>query len=69
MIVNLTEKEFDRLLLALGSALYVCIRAKDQEGMISMLQLANAVNRNNPNWTNYEVPNDHVNVTGAGAAV
>lgn len=66
MHVQLSEEDFQHLLRALGMALYVAINQQDRPLMAQILRLSNEVNKNNPNWTPYEVPNEHVNVTGAG---
>lgn len=51
--IELSRTEFDLLLLALGLAAGT---VKDHKLFNNLLRLANAVNKNNPAWTPYEVP-------------
>jgi hypothetical protein len=69
MHIELNEEEFAQLLFTLGCALGSATVQQDKQQMLAVLRLANAINRHNPNWTNYEVPNEHVNVTGCGSSV
>jgi hypothetical protein len=55
MQIDLNGDEFDVLLIALGYATGAV--SKDNPGLAdSFMRIANAVNRNNPLWTPYEVP-------------
>ena len=52
--IELSNDEFDRLLIALG---YATGAARQQHGDLadSFLRLANLINKDNPRWTPYKV--------------
>ena len=50
---ELTDEETETLTLALGIAAGA---AESPKLVWSIIALANAVHRNNPNWTKYEIP-------------
>jgi hypothetical protein len=54
--IELTKDEMDSLTISLGYALGAATERQDQQLGHSFLRIANAVHRNNPNWTPYEVP-------------
>lgn len=54
--IALTREEYETLLLAVGYATGAALRDNDRKLMRAFLLLANAVNRDNPNWKPYEVP-------------
>ena len=56
MTVELTEEEDELLTQALGIATAAALRNKNHKLATAFLNLANAVHRNNPNWTSYVVP-------------
>lgn len=53
---ELTDDEGDLLTLALGMATGIAAGDKNLNLVRSLLRLANAVHRNNPDWTPYEIP-------------
>lgn len=58
MTIELTQDEFESLLIALGVAVGTFMKQKDWAEVHRLMRLANAINRNNPNWTPYEVPEE-----------
>jgi hypothetical protein len=56
--VQLSEDEYEGLLLMMGYAAGAAEREGDKRLSRCFLRLANAVNRDNPSWTPYEVPPD-----------
>jgi hypothetical protein len=54
--IRLTRDEFDALLVMSGMALAMALQQGDRAMMASFLKLANAINRDNPNWKPYEIP-------------
>jgi hypothetical protein len=56
IVIELTQDEFENLLVALGVATHSFMRQHDEQGTCRVMRLANAVNRNNPNWTPLQVP-------------
>ena len=56
MTIELTQDEFDDLLLALGMATGGLLRVSDRQHYFRLLKLINAVNRNNPDFRPYEIP-------------
>lgn len=56
MTIELTQDEFDSLLITLGVAVGTFMKQNDWAQVLRLMRLVNAVNRNNPNWTPYEVP-------------
>ena len=52
--VELSEDEFSGLIFAMG--LLAGQLFDDKPRFYRVLQLTNALNRNNPNWTPYEIP-------------
>jgi hypothetical protein len=53
--IELTKDEMDSLTVCLGYAAGAALENEDQKLSKSFLRLANAVHRNNPNWTKYEI--------------
>jgi hypothetical protein len=56
VMIELTRDEMDSLTICMGYALGAATQIQDQYLGHSFLRIANAVHRNNPNWTPYEVP-------------
>jgi hypothetical protein len=57
MQIDLSEDEFEVLILALGYAAGAASKDNVNPSLVdSFIRVANAVNRNNPRWTNYEIP-------------
>jgi hypothetical protein len=54
--IELSRDEMDSLTICLGYALGAAVDHEDRKLGDSFLRIANAVHRNNPNWTPYEVP-------------
>lgn len=54
--IELSRDEMDSLTICLGYALCAATERKHEQLGHSFLRVANAVHRNNPNWTPYEVP-------------
>lgn len=55
---ELTDQEFETLLLALGTATGAALRHSDNGMAYSFLRLANAINKDNPKWTPYVIPEE-----------
>ena len=55
--INLTRDEFEALLIMMGMAMGTAVKMGNVSMMVSFLKIANAVNRDNPNWHQYEIPN------------
>jgi hypothetical protein len=58
MTIDLSQEDFELLLLALGIATGFVRKEPEGLGTLTtnrMLRLANQVNKNNPNWTPYRV--------------
>lgn len=51
--IDLTETEFEMLILLMGQGAGNAMRANDD--LRPWLRLANAINKGNPNWRPYEV--------------
>jgi hypothetical protein len=58
--IELTNDEFEQLLLVLGYAAGKFVRDGERLRAEAVMRLANAVNRDNPNWMNYAVPDERV---------
>ena len=56
--IELTDDEFGWLIVALGMAMGETLKQQDAVLARNMLRLANAVNRDNPNWRIYEIPEE-----------
>lgn len=56
MTIELTDDEFGNLIFTLGIAAGALAKQSDMRGVSRVFRLANAINRNNPNWTPYEIP-------------
>lgn len=54
--VELEENEFEMILLALGYAAGAAMKEKERAMANMFLYAANALNRGNPNWTMYALP-------------
>jgi hypothetical protein len=55
--ITLTTEEYDRLLILMGFAVGAAYE-KDREIAYRFLELANRVNRGNPHWRSYEIPDE-----------
>jgi hypothetical protein len=53
MNFQLSQEEFDLLLLALGIAIGTCYKDGNRALAHDILRLANAVNKDNPHWKPY----------------
>jgi hypothetical protein len=61
MQIDLTDDEFTRLLILMGYATGAASASLDPSAPLLIphfLRLANAVNRNNPRWTPYVIPEE-----------
>ncbi len=58
MTIDLSSEEFDMLLLALGYATGAAHKENEKRLMYSFVRLTNAVNRDNPNYIPYQVPEE-----------
>lgn len=56
--IELTKDELDSLTICMGYALGAATERKNKRLFNSFLRVANAVHRNNPNWTPYEIPEE-----------
>jgi hypothetical protein len=54
IIIDISEDEFDSLLIALGYA--IGARSTHEPLPYGWLRLANSINEGNPNWTPYKLP-------------
>lgn len=54
-VIRLSESEFTTLLLMMGYATGAASKESDKGLGLSFLRIANAVNRDNPDWTPYEL--------------
>jgi len=52
--VELSQADFDALLLALGMALEACLRNGKKGLALLVVELSNKINTNNPRWIPYE---------------
>jgi hypothetical protein len=57
--LNLTREEFDTLILALGFATGSAFKQGMGKLSYSLLELANTINKDNPNWKPYEIPQEY----------
>jgi hypothetical protein len=53
---TLTRDQYDQLLIALGMAAGTAHSQNNKHLFMSLLRLANEINKNNPNWQPYDVP-------------
>jgi hypothetical protein len=53
--IELSDQDFKTLLLCLGYASGAAFKQHDDRAAKSFLQLANAINRDHPNWTPYVI--------------
>lgn len=60
MVVDLNEEDFATLLVMLGYATGAARRQGERELSIRFVKLANTINRDNPNWTPYQVSDDEI---------
>ena len=59
MTIDLTDDEFNKLLLLFGYATGAAM-VRDQKSLAyGFLALANRINQNNPNWIPYEIPKEN----------
>jgi len=56
MTFELSREDYQTLLLALGMAAGTASREGDDRLFRAFTRLANTVNKDNPDWTPYEVP-------------
>jgi len=61
--IELTEHEHDTFLLALGAATGAMFAQGNKTMAYSFLRLANSINRDNPNYTPYEIPPEYQMLT------
>jgi hypothetical protein len=54
--LQLTREEFDALILVLGIATGQAFKTGMKKHAYMLLSLANAVNKDNPNWRPYDIP-------------
>jgi hypothetical protein len=52
--VELSQTDFDALLLALGMAAGACLRDGQKGLALLVIELSNKINKNNPRWIPYE---------------
>ncbi len=52
--VELSQADFDALLLALGMAAGACLRDGQKGLALLVIELSNKINKNNPRWIPYE---------------
>jgi hypothetical protein len=57
--ISLDEDESVLLLMLLGYAVGTALKNRDPFAM-KFVDLANKMNRDNPNWTPYEIPKDQL---------
>jgi hypothetical protein len=57
MKFELNKEDFELLLISLGVAAGVATRDGNPVLFLRFLKLANTINKDNPDWTPYEVPN------------
>jgi hypothetical protein len=55
---TITGNEYMQLLLMMGYATGAASREEDQPLLRSFLRLANSINKDNPKWIPYEVPEE-----------
>jgi hypothetical protein len=53
---TLTLGEYDRLLLMMGFAVGAAFNDKSYRLAYQFVDLSNRINRNNPHWTPYQIP-------------
>jgi hypothetical protein len=58
MKIELTDDEFSTLLLMCGYAAGAASSHDNKRLAYGFLRVANAINRNNPSWTPYEIPKE-----------
>jgi hypothetical protein len=56
MRIEFSQRNYEMLLLVLGYAAGALQRDGDRALFYRVLELANDINKDNPNWTAYEVP-------------
>jgi hypothetical protein len=56
VVIRLTRDEFDVLLIMMGYAAAAAYQQKNTSMAYAFIRIANAVNKDNLNWTPYEVP-------------
>lgn len=59
--INLTDDEFDQLLVVCGYAAGAAMNDRDDRLAYSFIQLANRINEGNPKYTPYELPEERTN--------
>ena len=60
--VTFTQIEYNRLLLMMGYAVASAME-KDRKMAYNFLDLVNRINKNNPHWTPYEIPEEFQMIT------
>jgi len=58
VVIRLSRSEYEVLLLALGFATGAAVRDHDTQLAHSFVRLANAVNKDQPGWVPYKMPED-----------
>lgn len=61
---TLSRDDYEILLIMLGFATGAAAKEGDRKLVQSFVRLTNEINKNNPHWTNYEVPADKENHDG-----
>lgn len=56
MRIEFSQRDYETLLLTLGYAAGALQQAGDRALFYRVLELANTINKDNPNWTSYELP-------------
>ena len=55
---SLDDDQYDSLLLMLGYATCAAMKEGNRRLAYSFVKLANAINRDNPRWRPYEIPDE-----------
>jgi hypothetical protein len=58
MQIDLTDEEFQQLVIMAGYAMGAATKSGEQSLARSFLRVANAMNKNNPRWTRYQVEDE-----------
>lgn len=59
VLIQISAEDYERLLLMMGYAFSAALK-EDASMAYSFLDLTNRVNRGNPNWTPYEIPEQYI---------
>jgi len=58
MTIEITDEEFNQLIIMAGYAMGAAHRSGEQSLARSFLRVANAINRDNPRWTRYQIEDE-----------